>query len=353
MSSQKLGSVRVTIGDIAERAGVSKGAVSYALNGRAGVSDATRERILHIASELGWRPNSAARALSVARADACGLVLARPAKTLAFEPFFMEFISGVESELSRRSVALTLQLAADVEGECAVYRQWWAERRVDGILMVDLRVDDPRIAEISRMGLPAVIVGHPLDAGSPLPAVWHEEEALVVEVVRYLAALGHTSIARVGGNAEFVHVKRRSRAFDGVAAELGLSAPTVATDFSVEAGARATRQLLTSNEPPTAIIYDSDLLAVSGMGAANQMGLVVPDDLSIVAWDDSLLSQIMHPPLTTVTRDIPAYGAAAIKCLLDAVDGREPADVETPPGELAVRGSTGPAPSSSPLRRRR
>ena len=91
---------RVTIRDIAERAGVSKGAVSYALNGRPGVSDDTRERIISIANELGWYPNRAARALSAARAEACGLVLARPARTLALEPFFMEFIAGVEAELA-------------------------------------------------------------------------------------------------------------------------------------------------------------------------------------------------------------------------------------------------------------
>ena len=88
--------------DIASRAGVSKGAVSYALNGRPGVSDETRERIVAIARELGWYPNRAARALSAARADAFGLVLARPATTIALEPFFMQFLAGVERELWQR-----------------------------------------------------------------------------------------------------------------------------------------------------------------------------------------------------------------------------------------------------------
>src|SRR5688572_8401025 len=154
---------RVTIRDIAERAGVSKGAVSYALNGRPGVSDTTRERILAIARELGWYPNRAARALSAARADACGLVLARPARTIALEPFFMEFIAGVESELATRSVALTIQLVRDVDEEIAVYRRWWGEHRVDGVLMVDLRIDDPRVDVLTRLGLPAVVVGGPLE----------------------------------------------------------------------------------------------------------------------------------------------------------------------------------------------
>src|SRR4029079_3147320 len=142
MSEERAG--RVTIRDIAERAGVSKGAVSYALNGRPGVSDDTRDRILPIAEAFVWSQTRAARALSAARADACGLVLARPARTLALEPFFMEFIAGVETKLAERSVALTLQLVRNVEDEIAVYRRWWGERRVDGVLVVDPRVEDPR-----------------------------------------------------------------------------------------------------------------------------------------------------------------------------------------------------------------
>src|SRR3954454_3316744 len=114
---------RVTIADIAARAGVSKGAVSYALNGRPGLSEATRARILAIADELGWYPNRAARALSAARADACGLILARPASTIGLEPFFMEFIGGVEAELSPRAIGLTIQLARTVDEEIAIYRR--------------------------------------------------------------------------------------------------------------------------------------------------------------------------------------------------------------------------------------
>ena len=167
MAEQRSG--RVTIKDIAERAGVSKGAVSYALNGRPGVSDHTRDRIVAIANELGWYPNRAARALSAARADACGLVLARPARTIAHEPFFMEFIAGVESELSSQSVALMIQLVDNVDDEIAVYRRWWGEHRVDGVLVVDLRIDDPRIAALASLGLPAVVVGGPV-AGGTLPA---------------------------------------------------------------------------------------------------------------------------------------------------------------------------------------
>lgn len=330
---------RVTIKDIAERAGVSKGAVSYALNGQPGVSDSTRERILSIAEELGWYPNRAARALSAARADACGFVLARPAKTLALEPFFMEFLAGVESVLAAHSIALTIQLVRDIEEEIEVYRRWWGERRVDGILMVDLRLEDPRIAELVRLGMPAVVVGGPLEDRA-LPSVWHDEASVVVEAVQYLAALGHRKIARVAGVSHFVHTMQRTDAFRRVMGDLGLHAEIVETDYTSESGARATRRLLSASEPPTAIIYDSDLLAVTGLGVAQHMGFSVPDELSIVGWDDSLISQVVHPPLTAITRDITAYGVTATRHLLQALETPDLEDIDTQRGELTPRGST-------------
>ena len=339
MSEQRTS--RVTIRDIAERAGVSKGAVSYALNGRPGVSDDTRGRILSIADELGWYPNRAARALSASRVDACGLVLARPARSLALEPFFMEFIAGVEVELSSRSVALTLQLVEDPRQEIEVYRRWWGEHRVDGVLMVDLRIDDPRVDEIVRLGLPAVVVGGPL-SNRALPAVFHDEASVVVEAVQYLAALGHTRIAHVTGVSEFVHTGQRTAAFEHATTELGLHADVLETDYSAERRARATRRLLSLPDPPTAIVFDSDLLAVTGLGVAQRMGFAVPDDVSIVGWDDSLISQVVHPPLTAITRDLTGFGATAARHLLAAIDGDAGTDVQTLRGELTVRGSTAP-----------
>jgi DNA-binding LacI/PurR family transcriptional regulator len=331
---------RATIRDIAERAGVSKGAVSYALNGRPGVSDATRERIVSIAEELGWYPNRAARALSAARADACGLVLARPARSLALEPFFMEVIAGVEVELASRSVALTLQLVQDTREEIAVYRRWWGEHRVDGVLMVDLRVHDPRVEELVRLGLPAVVVGGPLE-NRALPAVFHDEGIVVVEAVQYLAALGHTRVAHVTGVSDFVHTGQRTDAFRQATDELGLRADVIETDYSAESGAHATRKLLSLPDPPTAIVFDSDLLAVTGLGVAQRMGFTVPDDVSIVGWDDSLISQVVHPPLTAITRDITGFGAAAARHLLAAIDDEASEDVQIVRGELTIRGSTG------------
>jgi DNA-binding LacI/PurR family transcriptional regulator len=145
----------------------------------------------------------------------------------------------------------------------------------------------------------------------------------------------------------FVHTIQRTGAFESVVADLDLDGVVVETDYSAEAGARATRRLLSSPSPPTAILFDSDLLAVTGLGVAQQMGVAVPDDLSIVGWDDSLISQVVHPPLTAITRDLAAYGGLATRQLLAVVDGEGAGDVETERGALTPRGSTARAPADS------
>ncbi|AWS42461.1 LacI family DNA-binding transcriptional regulator [Streptosporangium sp. 'caverna'] len=337
---------RPTIADVARQAGVSKGAVSYALNGQPGVSESTRARIMAIAEEIGWRPNSAARALNGARAGAVGLALCRPARTLGMEPFFMELISGIEGELSARSYALMLQVVGDHQQEVAVYRRWWGEGRVDGAILVDLHVGDPRVAEFEALGLPTVVIGHPSESGA-LVSVWSDDGGAVRETVEYLVALGHRRIARVAGLPRLVHTALRDRAFaeacEGVAEQV-----TVHTDYTGEEGARATRRLLSSPDRPTAIVYDNDIMAVAGLSAAQDLRLDVPRDLSIVAWDDSPLSQVVRPPLTALSRDISAYGGHAARRLLALIAGEDVGAFEDEAARLTPRGSTAPPPSGVP-----
>jgi len=201
---------RVTIADIALRAGVSKGAVSYALNGRPGISEVTRQRILKIADDLGWYPNSAARALSGARAGACGLVLARPARTLAFETFFMELIAGIEMELSSRSVGLTLQVVHDLEPKWRLRRWWRAAPSTVCSWSTRASMTEDRADREARA--PGRHHCGPEGTGN-LSAVWSDDAGAVVDVVRYLARLGHQRIARVAGVPEFLSTEARTEAY--------------------------------------------------------------------------------------------------------------------------------------------
>jgi DNA-binding LacI/PurR family transcriptional regulator len=335
---------RPTIADIARRAGVTKAAVSFALNDQPGVSADTRTRILAIADEVGWQPHSAARALSDGRAAAFGLVIDRPARMLGVEPWFMQLISGIQAELSLEHTALLFTVAEDQAAELELYRSWWARRRVDGVFLVDLQIDDQRVGVLEEMRMPTVVIGNPAGAGS-LPAVWHDDAAAVRAAVSYLAGLGHRRMARVTGIPRFWHTKIRTDEFHRAAATLGVEPICVEADYTGEQGAEATRRLLEAASPPTAILYDNDLMAVSGLSAAQRFGIDVPAELSIVAWDDSPLCELVHPPLTALRRDIPAYGAHAARRLLQAAGGAVVGDFEDAPPVLTVRDSTGPAPA--------
>ncbi|MGA5097124.1 LacI family DNA-binding transcriptional regulator [Streptomyces lavendulocolor] len=333
---------RPTMADIARRAGVSKVAVSYALNGRPGVSEETRATVKAIAEELGWRPNNAARVLGGARARAFGLVVRRPARTLGVEPFFMEFVSGIESVLSARSYALMLQMVETHEQESAVHRRWWGEGRVDGVFLVDLHSADTRVPAVEEMGLPAVVVGPPKTSGS-LPSVWSDDGESVREIVRYLVTLGHRHIARVAGPAELAHTAERDAVMLDVCREADLPRPAVVhTDYTGDEGARAARRLLIGPDRPTAMVFDNDIMAVAALSVAQELRLDVPGDLSIVAWDESPLTQVVRPALSAVSRDIPAYGAHAAEALLALVAGEHVADVREGYARLVPRGSTSP-----------
>ncbi|WEH14728.1 LacI family DNA-binding transcriptional regulator [Streptomyces sp. VNUA24] len=336
---------RVTIKDVAARAGVSKGAVSLAFNRKPGLADATRDRISAAARELGWAPNLAARSLSSRRVDVVGLAVCRPAKLLGLEPFYMEFVSGVESVLTERDCALLLRLVRTVDEEVGVQDAWWRGRQVSGSILVDFRADDPRVAAAGRLGMPVVAVGHPSLTGG-LTSVWTDDATAVAEALRYLAALGHRRIARVGGAAALGHTAIRTAAFDRVARELRLAgARQVATDFSGDAGARATRSLLAGagDDRPTAIVYDNDIMAVAGLSVAAEMGVRVPEEVSLLAWDDSQLCRLTRPTLSAMSHDVYGFGAEVARTLFEVIGGGgESRPVATP--VLVPRGSTATAP---------
>lgn len=327
--------------DIARRAGVSRIAVSYALNDRPGVSDALRQRILGIARELGYRANGPALALHGAAANAIGLVLLRSSAALTVEVFRRCLIAGIQAELAGRGFGLALQLVADLDAEAEVHRRWSAERRVDGVLICDPRPDDPRIAMVRRLGLPAALIASTPDDG--LPGAWCDDTGWTLELVEHLAGLGHVRIARVSGPAGMVHTTIRDDTMARACAERGLALTIVRADYTGRAGAERTRELLRDPGRPTAIVYDNDVMAVAGLGVAGELGLAVPGEVSLVACEDSPLCQVVGPPLTVIRRDIAAYGGLAAAQLFAALDGELRPPVRAASGRLEVRRSTGPA----------
>ena len=336
---------RATIADVARRAGVSKGLVSFVVNDRPGVAPNTRGRILDAVRELDWRPSQAARSLAKERSYAMGLILARPAELLGADPFFPAFIAGVEAELSVRNASLVLQVVPSVDAELVVYRRLASDHRVDGVLVADLRVDDPRPKALVEFGLPAVTLGRPAGRRR-MPAVVLDDRPGVVAAVEHLVDLGHRRIAFVGGPDEFLHARNRREAWRATLEAFGLPAVRVSEgDFGGASGATATAGLLKlpARQRPTAIVYANDLMAVAGVAAAARLGRSVPDDLSVVGFDDITVAAYMHPSLTTVAQDAMAWGRAATRAMFDLVEHGTDTDVDLAPARLVVRESTAPA----------
>ena len=334
---------RPTIADVAAHAGVSKGTVSFVLNGRAGVADTTKQRVLASVEELGWIPNRQARSLSTSRAEALGMVLLRDPMLLGSDPFFAPFIAGVESALAPLGQSLLLRFVADEAAEQAAYRTLATEKHVDGVILSDLRKADPRVALARELGLPAVTLNRPT-VRSEFPAAIVDDKAGVATAVDHLVGLGHTRIAHIGGPDVYLHATGRRRAWERAMRRHGLRpSGFAAADFTAAGGAAATRSVLAAKRPPTAVIFANDLMAIAGMAVAQQLGMDVPGDLSIVGFDDAELSAYLHPALTTVRTDAFGFGRVAAETLLASIEGGPTADRELPAAQLVVRDSTAQA----------
>lgn len=331
---------RVTITDIARLAGVSPGAVSFALNGRPGVSEATRARILEIAEANQWTPSSAARALVGSRAGVIGFAVNRSAATLSTEAFFIDLVAGVQSALATQRIALQMVLVPSIEEEMATYRRWANANQVDGVIVIDPRDDDPRLALLTDLGLPAVVIGsHASEPGEPA-TLWLDDGQVAHTLFDYLSALGHRSIVYVAGPAEFQHTRMRTEVLAGLAAR-GVSSEVITTDFSPAAATTTMRRLLSRHDRPTAVVFDNDMMAIAGCRVAKEMRVSVPRDLSVASFDDSLVAGLVQPSITCITRDTVGLGADAAAFLLAQIDSPEILDsrVGALP-QLTVREST-------------
>lgn len=336
---------RPTIADVAKRAGVSKGLVSFVVNDRPGVAPQTRDRITAAAAELGWRPRPSARSLVTRRSFALGLVVRREPQVLSTDPFFPMFMAGIESVLSGTGQVLVLSMVPDDDVERQTYQTLVSDARVDGVFVTDLRRVDPRLDLLAEIELPAVVIGRDPDAAPTFPAVNLDDTHGVSASVAHLVDLGHRRIGYVAGDVSLVHGHRRRTAFVAAMGQLGLPADRVVdTDFSAAQGMAATATLLDASTPPTAIVYASDLMAIAGLGVAQQRGLEVPSDLSVIGFDGSDLGRHVFPPLTTVAADPMSWGSVAATVLLQLISTGRADDQDLPAAQLVVRHSTASPP---------
>ncbi len=326
--------------DIAARLGVSEAAVSFALNGKPGVSDDLRVRVRRVADELNWRPHAAARALADSTARAVGLALCRDDNSTSGEGFFIQFMAGLSSGLESESMALVLQIVPTVAEEVEVYRRWWTERRVDAVVVLNLIKDDPRPAALAAIGCPAVLVAGPY-APTGHSTVSVDDAAAMRKIVGHLAEQGHRRIGHVGGPAELDHAELRRSSLAREGKRAGIRTTTARTDYSERAALRATEALLRRKDPPTAIVFDNEILTLAGLAAISAAGLRVPEDVAVISWEDGAICRLATPPITALDRSAQLLGrhtATAALRLLDRSAGVE-SEVELQP-ELLIRASS-------------
>ncbi|GAA1590477.1 LacI family DNA-binding transcriptional regulator [Kribbella sancticallisti] len=343
-SSAARRSQRVTISDLARRLDISKASVSYALNGRSGVSEETRQRVLSLAEELGFHPNSAAVALSASRTRTIGIVIARDPALISTEAFYMRTLVGIEQYLNEVDSSLLLRLTGEHGEDLDVLRRWSRQGRVDGFILFDEHDDDPRVPLLKELGVPCVVVSSnaPDDGVGRLISSPEETVTLMLD---HLAELGHTDVVHVSGPFTFVHEQLRVRLLQEKSAERGIRVTHLEGNYRYEDGAEMTRKVLSGKDRPTALVLGNDLMAVAALRVATDLGTVVPDELSILAWDDSPLCELARPGITAVDQQTMERGRMAADLLFRIAAGESGLHWETPPGVLRVRDSSGPAAS--------
>jgi LacI family repressor for deo operon, udp, cdd, tsx, nupC, and nupG len=334
----------VRISDVAAAAGVSKTLVSYALNDRPGVKESTRAHIVETARAMGWTPSMRARALSVSRAYAIGLVFQTSPEALASDQYYTSLMAGLQSVLSRSQYSLVTEVVDSDEAERDAYRRLARDGRVDGMVLADLRADDGRFEMVREAGLAYASLGWP-PAPTTMPVLVYDETQAITDVVDHLAALGHRRVAQVVGPQANAPAQLRRELYQKLLRGHGIDDQNwIESDYTAAGGRAATLRLLDSAAQPTAIVYSNDLMAVAGMSAIFARGLRVPADISIVGWDDITVAQYLHPALSTVTQHPFDDGRTAAQLLLAAIGGREFAQpVWMPNPRFVPRESSGTA----------
>ena len=324
-----------TIIDVAERAGVSKSLVSLVMRGADNVSDERRAAVLAAAEELGYRPNAVARSLVQRRTFVLGGLVSN-----FLNPFFAEVIEGIEhAAVAADYRALFMTGSRDPDRELLAL-DTLLQLRTDGLLLASPRFDDAELDRIPQ-GLPAVVIGREA-ASDAVDTVTNDDRAGAALVVDHLVDLGHRRIAHVVGDSEPGGRERAAGFVDAMTAH-DLEPVTVDGGFTEAAGVRAATALLELDELPTAIFAANDVAAMGVMQVVEEAGLRVPDDVSLVGYDNVRFTRLNHIDLTTVDQPRRELGRLAVDLLLERIDGSrtEPRHVTVEP-HLVTRTTTAP-----------
>lgn len=328
---------KITIRDVAARAGVSYQTVSRVLNDRPDVAEETRERIKQVIAELGYRPNRAAKSLAGRQSLVLGAIVR------GFNYFGpAQLVAEAEYAASQEGYDLLVDSISDSSEEeigAAIDRMdGWS---VDGIL-ININVPETLAQRIAHIP----IVQTEVCSGTTLPAVFVDQEYGIRCAVQHLLDLGHTQFAEVSGPFSWIEAVIRHQTWKETLKRHGItSGPSVESDWTVDGGYHATARLLAKGKPFTALVVGNDEMAIGAIHALQDHGLEVPADVSVTGMDDIPLAAHIRPPLTTIRQDFRGFSSVAIHYLLEIIKNPrfEPEQRAILP-ELILRDSSAPPP---------
>lgn len=330
-----------SIQDVAARAGVSVATVSRALRGLPHVAPSTRQRVLRAAEDLHYVAHPHASRLAAGRSQTVGMAVPSLSQW-----FVGQVVCGAEAVLAAEGYELLLYTVGGARNRERFLATQPFRRRVDGIIVVDIPLDEPAQSSLADAGTPVVVVGVP---SVRFPTVTVDNVVGAATATRHLVNLGHQRIGLIGNVPDdalgFGAPLDRRQGYQQVLREHGLAVRSdldVPGSFSVMGGAEAMAQLLAADRPPSAVFAESDEMAIGALRTVCDSGLRVPEDISIVGFDDHDMADILG--LTTVAQPVAQQGAVAATLLLDMMvgDGSGHPVNTVLPTVLRVRSTTGP-----------
>ncbi|MBD8069914.1 LacI family DNA-binding transcriptional regulator [Bacillus sp. PS06] len=333
----------ITIKDVAKAANVTPSTVSRVIADNPRISNKTKKKVRQVMEELGYQPNYKARNLASRTTQTIGLVMPNSTDKVFQNPFFPEVIRGISKMAHMKEYAIQFSTG---EMEDEIYDgvvRIVQSGRVDGVILLYSRMNDRVMAFLEEKGFPYTIIGKPSYDVEKISHVDNDNFTAAKEVTDYLLQLGHQKIGFVSGNLSLMVTLDRQRGYETALKEAGIAICEdflVHEDFLMEGGKQAISELLSLKETPTALVVADDLMAFGIINTLKEMGLRVPDDISIVSFNNLLLSEISQPPLTTVDINIFDLGFHAAKSLIEMINNPdEPAKRIIVPYRMTERDS--------------
>lgn len=310
----------VTIRDIAERYGVSVATVSKALNDQKDISLRTKEEIKKLAKEMGYAPNAAAKELKTNRTHNLGVLFADEGHNGLTHSYFSKVLDSFKNEAELNGYNITFINSCKESKPRYTYLEQARSRGFDGIVIACVDYDDPEVTELMRSEIPVVTIDYVCNEKINIIS---DNNTGMMDLVNYIYKMGHRKIAYIHGEGSSV-TKGRLASFRKTCSELGVDVPKEyvqeSTFLNVEGAYRKTKELLELKNPPTCILYPDDFSTFGGINAIHEMGLRIPEDVSVAGYDGLNLARCFRPQITTVIQDTKRIGGEAARKLIDQIE---------------------------------